>query len=89
MNAVEQPVDVIDGMLEAFAACLPVEALERVVLNKYPASVLARFDELGRKSNEGTLTAEEREQYSLMIEVGDILSLIRLKAQVRLSKTAA
>jgi hypothetical protein len=89
MNPPEEQLDIVDGMLEAFAACLPRESLERLVTDEYPESVLARMDELGRKANEGSLSDEEREQYSRSIEVGDILSLIRLKARLRLGKAAA
>jgi hypothetical protein len=51
--------------------------------------VQARLDELGEKSNEGTLTEEERREYATYVEVMDVLALLRVKTQVNGNSGAA
>lgn len=40
-----------------------------------------RLDELGQKSNEGTLTEEERSEYATYVEAMDVLALLRTRTQ--------
>jgi hypothetical protein len=49
----------------------------------------ARLDELGAKANEGTLTEEERTEYSTYVEAMDVVALLRVKALVRSNKERA
>src|SRR5262245_19411554 len=41
----------------------------------------ARLAELAEKCNEGKLSAEERAEYEAYVKVGDVLSLLHLKAK--------
>lgn len=41
----------------------------------------ARLAELAGKGNEGILSAEERAEYEAYVKVGDVLSLLHLKAR--------
>jgi uncharacterized protein YnzC (UPF0291/DUF896 family) len=43
--------------------------------------MLARVAELGRKSEDGTLTEEERYEYQHLVKVGGFLSLLKSKAR--------
>ena len=47
-----------------------------------------RAIELGRKANEGTLTSEEKEEAECMERVGLLISLLKSKARISLSKAA-
>ena len=46
----------------------------------------ARLDELGEKTDEGTLTEEERREYATYVEAMDVVALLRIRALAR-SKT--
>ena len=45
-----------------------------------------RLAELAEKGNEGTLTPEERTEYEAYVKVGDVLSLVHLKARKLLGR---
>jgi hypothetical protein len=54
----------------------------RLVLDlKFSKADHARIKLLGEKSNEGTLTPEEREEYSGLVRVGTILDILRARAR--------
>jgi hypothetical protein len=46
----------------------------------------ARIEELGSKSNEGTLTPEEREEYEAYVRVGELLGILQARARLLLKK---
>jgi hypothetical protein len=46
----------------------------------------ARLAELAEKANEGTLSTEERAEYEAYVKVGDVLSLLHLKARKLLGR---
>jgi hypothetical protein len=41
----------------------------------------ARMNDLARKNREGVLTDDERKELALYVKVGDVLSLLHLKAR--------
>lgn len=41
----------------------------------------ARMNDLARKNSEGVLTDDERKELALYVKVGDVLSLLHLKAR--------
>ena len=49
----------------------------------------ARLDELGSKTNEGTLTEEERSEYQTYVQAMDVVALLRVKALARSKKEQA
>jgi hypothetical protein len=44
----------------------------------------SRLELLAKKANEGQLTAEEAREYDRFIELGDIITTLRLKAERQL-----
>jgi hypothetical protein len=46
----------------------------------------ARMDELAQKNNQGTISAGEREELASYVLVGDVLSLLHLKAKKALRR---
>jgi hypothetical protein len=48
-----------------------------------------RVEELAHKSTEGLLTPEESEEYAEIVRLNDMLSLLKLQAEVFLSVRAA
>ena len=52
------------------------------ILNLQPLpEVQARIAELGRKANEGLLTNDERVEYRNYVELGDLMTSLKLRAK--------
>lgn len=69
-------------MLEPVAACLTLEVAQRIVdLRLDDPSTLERLDDLRKRANEGTLTAEERVEYDDFVEGNDLVMLIKDQAR--------
>jgi hypothetical protein len=67
-----------------FAPVMPMftrEMAEAVVNRKPYPQLVARVAELGRKSNEGTLPQEERDEYQSLVDAGDVIALLKSKAR--------
>lgn len=43
--------------------------------------VLARVEELGRKSDDGTITEQERSEYKSLADTGTLIALLKAKAR--------
>ena len=72
----------IERMLEPVAACLTLEVAQRIVdLRLDDPSTLERLDDLRKRANEGTLTAEERVEYDDFVEGNDLVMLIKDQAR--------
>jgi hypothetical protein len=78
----------LDGLLEPLSLCLDAESARRLVAFKIDPQVLARIEVLGERANEGQLTADERSEYEALINAADSISILRLKAQRHLTRTA-
>lgn len=59
----------------------PLNALARLKLSP---KLAARVDKLAEKANEGELTPREREEYQSYIKTSELLSLIQLRARLKL-----
>jgi hypothetical protein len=51
--------------------------------------LVPRVEELAKKSEDGTLTAEEQTEYSEIVRLNDTLSLLKLQAEDLLAVRAA
>ena len=40
-----------------------------------------RIDRLGERANEGSLSADERDEYEALIDAADFISILKLKAR--------
>ena len=66
------------------------EASARAVLTlKLNGPTPEQRQELAGKANEGLLTPEEKAEYQLLVEVGDVMALLRTRARLYLSEHAA
>lgn len=57
------------------------QAARDMIAFSWPPAVVARIGELGRKSNEGTLTDEERDEYRVFVDAGDTIAILKAKAR--------
>ena len=81
--------DFFDRYLEPVAAAMTPQSARAVVEMKPDEAVAARVAELGRKSNDGTLSDEEREEYRLFVDAGDLIAILKAKARRVIADSAA
>ncbi len=74
-------LDLFDRYLEPVAAALTPQSARALVEAKPDEAATARVAELGLKSNAGTLTDEERDEYRLLIDAGDLIAILKAKAR--------
>lgn len=86
MATVERFLDqYLDPVTEAFSP-----AVAQSLLNLRPgAEVVARVEELAAKSNEGTLTDGEREEYRTLADAGTLVALLKAKARRYLAQQSS
>jgi hypothetical protein len=57
------------------------EMAEAVINQRPDPQIVARIAELGRKADDGSLSAEERDEYQSLVDAGDVVSLVKSKAR--------
>jgi hypothetical protein len=72
---------ILDYYFEPVTAVFNREIAEAIICRKPDPRLVARVAELGRKSDDGTLTEEEREEYKCLVDAGDMISLLKSKAR--------
>jgi hypothetical protein len=73
--------DILDYYFEPVTAMFNREMAEAIVNRRPDPRLVARVAELGRKSDDGTLTEEERDEYQCLVDAGDMISLLKSKAR--------
>jgi hypothetical protein len=84
MSHANPPVSAPGSLLDAFVSCYTPETLHAVANARLSDAGAARVDELATKANEGTITPDERQEYRAYIDYADVLTLLHLKARLRL-----
>ena len=74
----------IDRFLDPLAECLDEASVLRLVDLKVDSSAEERIRVLAEAANEGTLTADERDEYESLINVADFVAILKLKAVRRM-----
>jgi hypothetical protein len=77
--------EILGRILELEGDRLSPEKARLVLSLNFSESDHARIEELGQKSNEGTLSAQEREEYAAYVRVGSILDILRAQARLVLT----
>ncbi len=72
---------ILDHYFEPVTSLFNREMAEAIVNRKPDPQIVARVVELGRKSDDGTLTEEERDEYRDLVDAGDLISLLKSKAR--------
>jgi hypothetical protein len=80
--------DFLDRYLEPVAECFTPQVAQKLVDLRLDEEVRVRIEELGKKSNEGTLTEIEAAEYKDYIEAGDLVALLQAKARRVLNESA-
>ena len=84
--AIVTEADVFGRLIDASNPNLTPEAAEGILQLGYSEQDHRRMSELAGKSNEGTLTPDERRELESYVFVGDVLSLLKSKARLSLRK---
>jgi hypothetical protein len=71
----------LDRYFEPVVATLTPETAQALIALQPDESLAARVAELGRKSNAGTLTDVEREEYRVYVDAGDLVAILKAKAR--------
>ncbi len=77
MNAVQLLDRILDPVTDAFTP----EVARRIVALKADPEMQGRIDELATKSNDGSLTDDERAEYKNYVDVIDLISVLQAKSQ--------
>lgn len=76
----------LSRLLEPLSKSLTVETAQKLVRVKADAKTQARVDYLAERCNEGELTPAERSEYERIVEVGDIVAILKAKARLLLAR---
>lgn len=79
---------ILDYYFEPVTSMFNREMAEAIVNRKPDPQIAARVVELGRKSDDGTLTEVERDEYRDLVDAGDLISLLKSKARRFLDETS-
>ena len=77
MNANE----VLHRVLEPILRSLPREAASQIARAEADKELQSRVQELAGKANEGTLSADERQEYEAYVDAGDIVATLQAVAR--------
>ena len=68
-------------VIEPLGRCLTAASAREILAQRADEAAARRVEELASKSDAGTLTPEERAEYQLFVEVGDLVALLHAKAR--------
>lgn len=68
-------------LMEPLGRCLTPTSAREILSLRADEAATRRIEELASKCDAGTLTPEERAEYRLFVEVGDLVALLQAKAR--------
>ena len=71
----------LDRLLEPLAASLSPDVAAKVAEMRADETMQNRIDYLAERSNEGLLTAQEREEYAGYLHAIDVITVLQAKAR--------
>lgn len=78
--------DIFSRIIDASNPTLSVDGARAILELNFSVQDHARIAELSERSDEGTLTDEERREYDGYVFVGDVLALMKSKARLSLAR---
>jgi uncharacterized protein YnzC (UPF0291/DUF896 family) len=72
---------VLDQVIDPVGQCFTPEVAKRIAALRATPAVQNRLDELADKSNEGTLTAAERDDYEALVRAINFVGVLQAKAR--------
>jgi hypothetical protein len=80
--------DFLNRYLDPVATVLTPQVAQRIVDLEPEPDVAARVQELGEKSDAGTLTDDEQDEYRTLANAGTLIAILKAKARRFLNKPA-
>ena len=84
MNSSASSAKLLDRILDSVSECFTQETARALVRLRQDRDVRRRIKTLGAKASAGRLRPEEAREYQNLIEVGDIIATLQIKARRRL-----
>jgi hypothetical protein len=78
-------IQTLDRLLDPIRACFTPEVAAQVAGLRADATAQARLDDLAERNAEGTITADEREEYEALVRAGNLIAVLQAKARASLS----
>ena len=83
------PRSIPQKLLDQVSLCLGPEGARKLLELRADAETQARVEELADKCTEGTLTAEERDEYESYIYAANFIGLLQKRARANLAHQPA
>ena len=77
----------LDRYLDPVTDALTPQVAERILSLRPEPDVIAHVAQLGEKSDAGTLTDEERDEYRALADAGTLIALLKAKARRCLARS--
>jgi hypothetical protein len=82
------PTKTLDRLVGPLSRCLNEQSARRVLKLRADAKLQKRVDELADKCNFGSLTDEERAEYSRYVSFGTFVGILKSKARRMLADSS-
>jgi hypothetical protein len=79
----------LDRYLDPVTDALTPQVAQRILSLQPDPDVAARVEQLGEKSDVGTLSEEERDEYRALADAGTLIALLKAKARRCLARSAS
>lgn len=81
MKATSGPAKLLGDVLEPIGRALTPVSAREILSIRARDSEQRRLEELAAKCDQGRLTPEEKAEYELFVEVGDLIALLQARAK--------
>lgn len=71
--------DSMELLIGSVAACFDAESSKRLREMEFPVALQARVDVLAELANEGTIGEEETAEYQAILDLSDLIDLLRAR----------
>jgi hypothetical protein len=89
MGDAKPNINAIDRLLEPLSKCIRGDAENELLSLRADSELQARIDALAERSDQGSLTAEERDEYETYVRFGNFIGILQAKARLRRRVAAA
>jgi hypothetical protein len=86
MSASVTPAQLLGDLVEPLGRAMTPSSARAILSLRASAAARERIGELADRCNRGTLTSEERAEYQLFVEVGEVVALLQTRARLYLSE---
>jgi hypothetical protein len=79
-------VELLGKVIEPLGRCFTAASAQEILSLRADPVATRRVEQLAAKCAAGTLTPEERAEYQLLVEVGDLVAILQAKARGYLAR---